>query len=192
MFKTTVVVQGVHFKDFQKNLEQNIQNIKSEIKDLGQEVLTQMKLNISSGIHRDGSTGRLSNAIDMTIDESDQTISVGIGSLEKLNRQVPYWFVVNYGVSFPKGSSYEDAIRNIDSLPRFVPGGGKYAPLGSFNGSAPDGRFAGTGVGRAGWGYGTGGFTFIAKNPVHPINYIEKTSAWLSQTWGDFWNEKIK
>lgn len=192
MFKTTLSVKGVNFKDFQKNIERNISEVKSEIKNLGQEVMNQMKANVSSGIHRDGSTGKLANAIDITVEEDTQSISVGIGSLNKLNSQAPYWFVVNYGVSFPKGSSYADAISRIDSLPKFIPGGGKYAPLGSFNGNAPDGRFAGTGVGRANWGYGTGNFTFVAKNPVHPINYIEKSSAWLSVMWGDFWSKKIK
>lgn len=190
MFKTTISIQGSNLADLQKTIDRDIAEIKSTIKEMGQAVATQMKENVSTGIHRNGSSGKLANAIDMTITEDDDSILVGIGNIDTLNTQVPYWFVVNYGVSFPKGSTYADAIRNIDSLPKFIPGGGKLVSPGSFAGSAPDGRLAGTGVGTTRWG--TGGFTFAAKHPVKPINYIEKSSAWVSQMWGSIWKDKIK
>lgn len=185
MLKTTVTVKGSGL-DIAGFIEKNKQDIKSKLVELGQQVTAQMKININTGIHRNGSTGKLATNIDMTILDQLEYFSVGIGDIEKLNRSVPYWFVVNYGVSYPKGSSYEDAIKNIDSLPKFIPGNGNLAPAGSFAGFAPDGALAGTGVGGSRWGVGTGKFGLIAKNPVHPINYIEKTSAWVSQMWGDF------
>lgn len=185
MLKTTVTIKGAHI-DVKSFIEKSKEEIKDKLIELGHQTTAQMKTNIDTGIHRNGSTGKLAGAIDMTVEETLDTFSVGIGNIEKLNRLAPYWFVVNYGVSYPKGSSYEDAIKNIDSLPKFIPGNGNFAPMGSFGGQAPDGQLAGTGVGTVRWGVGTGKFGMSAKNPINPINYIEKTSAWLSQMWGDF------
>lgn len=185
MLKTTISVKGSGL-DLQSLIEKSKDDIKSKLIELGQQTATIMQANINSGIHRNGSSGKLANAVDVTIEEGLDTFSVGVGNIDKLNRNAPYWFVVNYGRSYPKGSSYEDAIKNIDALPKFIPGNGNLTPAGSFNGFAPDPSLAGTGVGGSRWGVGTGNFGLIAKNPINPINYIEKTSAWLSQMWGDF------
>jgi hypothetical protein len=80
-------------------------------------------------------------------------IDIGIGNIELLMKEAPYWWVLNYGTLYGTGIQYVPGRKATDpTQPKFIPGywqGNRfvYAP------------FSGGGM--------------VPKNPITPINYIE-------------------
>ena len=95
----------------------------------------------------------LQNAIDTETIVSGTNTLIGIGNIERLNKEAPYWWVLNYGTLFGTGTKYIPGRPASDqNTPKFIPGYWSgdifvYAP------------FSGTGM--------------VTKNPITPINYID-------------------
>lgn len=124
----------------------------TEIEKLAKETAVVMKQKITDGIKRPGSTGHLADGINA---EQINKFSWGVGNINILNAQVPYWRHINFG-SLAIGANWQHRV-----------------PRGGFNpgSSAPNG-----GSFRAGrWQVGNDHFSFVPKNPIPAQNYIDRT-----------------
>ena len=61
---------------------------------------------IETSKKREGGTGKLERAIDYEVEKTSNGVVVGIGNIDKLNQEAPYWFVVNYGRRFDTGEEF--------------------------------------------------------------------------------------
>lgn len=107
---------------------------------------------ISELSKRPGSTGRLAGSF---FAEKISAIEYGVGKVSFLNEKAPYWRHVNYG-SLVIGAKWQHML-----------------PFGEFQPGDPIPNPGSFGQGR--WNTKEGSFTFIPKNPIPPMNYIEKT-----------------
>ena len=154
-----VVVRDIQFRFIK---------LKQGIQVLGETARDKMRNIISTEKHRKKeSQGNLESAIN-TYPSADGW-SVGVGDLEELNYLAPYWYLCNYG-----------------GMSAIAARGGTI--YGQFEGSPPQGRYAGTGVGRQYFyqnSFTAEGemFHMKPKNPVWAMNYIEKTTSWLVTIW---------
>lgn len=131
----------------------------AELSVIGDSAHSHMREHIDAHITRPGSTGNLSSSITKDFTAGGGRLFVGIGNIDILNAQAPYWYVLNYG-------------KMITGEP-FIPGGGKWVPRGEFQPGTPEPNPSDFRGGR--WVPGAGGHTFQAKRPIEPINYIEAT-----------------
>ena len=131
-------------------------------------ILSYMQNTINSGRKREGGTGKLAKSMDIWRDPNTVgQIHWGIGSINKLNNEVPYWYVINYGKTIG-GQAY-------------IPNYGNFVP-GSFRGGDGHPRADLIGKGTEHFDYGTGSKTgMFPKSSIRPINYIEKTRFKLNQ-----------
>lgn len=135
-----------------------IDGLKAKIKELGATTRDKMKETITINKKRPGG-GELEKSI--TVDYMVDGVSWGVGNISKLNSEVPYWKAVNWGSSHIVGKK--------------VPAG-EFAP-GEARPSKPSFR-----AGR--WIKGTGKYSFVSKNPIPPMNYVEKTVFWFKSVLG--------
>ena len=142
-------------------INKNWNKIQTTIIGLGEYILQYLQTYINTRSHRDGKTGNLANAMTLTKDLSPTTVGWGIGKIVDLNRNAPYWRMINYG-----------GLTWVAKTGRGVPG---YFGTGD----APDSAQRGSGVGTQRFHYDKGGSSFMMfpKNPIYPQNYIETT--WL-------------
>lgn len=89
-------------------------------------------------------------------------VRLGIGNIQTLNSEIPYWYFINYGKMFKTGSS----------LPNY----GNKVASGSFDGDKPR-----KGASGQRWQVGQGKYTFKAKKPIEPKHYIEAGSEFLKR-----------
>lgn len=131
---------------------------------LGHKMQSYMRRYINNNRHRTGGTGKLARAINFEDFSSPGRINWGIGNIEALNRQAPYWHVIATGRKWSGG--------------RFRPGGGQYRPVEFTDGFADPSK-RGTGKGKALWGKR---ITAGEKKPsyIRPIPYISVTRIRLS------------
>ena len=104
--------------------------------------------------HSKHPTGRLMSNLDIKITRTANGFSFGIGDIKKLNRDTPYWYVLNYGKT-TSGKTFVP--------PSFV---------GSFEGDRPV-------AGKQGQQYVEEGNYYIQPKKFTPVNYIEATIAYL-------------
>lgn len=133
--------------------------------------------------HRRGSTGNLAQSISDSVEVDKDGIFVGIGDVQKMFAMAPYWYVVNYGSKWP-GSL--DAVRAGVRGTKFIPP----PNLGFFS----DGKVSAgkAGKGQAQWGHtGIQGNDLLVPKTFRPINYIEKTQAWLNINYKKFWLDRL-
>ncbi len=117
---------------------------------------------------RGATSGKLANAIKIWRDPNTEAqIHWGIGDINKLQQQVPYWYVVNYGKT-TRGQPY------IPNFGNFVPGfflGGDGRPIADLAGKGKERfgklKYSGSGM--------------FPKTAIRPINFIEKTRFKLNQ-----------
>jgi len=133
----------------------------------GKELHSFMKGYLNAHRHRKGGTGKLAKAITFDADDPAGAVSWGIGNIDVLNKEVPYWYVINYG-------------RKVSGEP-FIPGGGKFVPGFFGNGVAPDPSMRGVGTERFTYTPGKGIDSGMVAGIIRPINYIEMTEAKLNQ-----------
>lgn len=147
-------------------LNRTIDGLMFDIDKIGEECLTQIKENIQSAKARpDGSISNLAGAMNLEMfDEGGW----GVGNIEYLDKQAPYWEFVNYGVS---------------GMGMTIPGRGKMTYKGAFYPGLPQptpGLFE---TGRwTWWRTGVDGqmHTLTAHRGIRrPLNYIGKTWNWL-------------
>ena len=117
---------------------------------LAKETENVIRETIRASVKRPGSTGLLADSFhaEMT------AFGAGVGRISFLNREVPYWRHQNFG-SLAIGANWQHRVPKGE----FRPGEAK----------PTDSEF---GTGR--WVTG-GQYSFVPKNPIPPMNYIEKT-----------------
>lgn len=124
---------------------------------LGKSMHAFIRRYINNNTKRVGSTGKTARAINFKEWSTAGRIEWGIGSIDRLNRLAPHWYVLNYGKKITGG--------------RFRPGGGKYIPIEFTDGFADPSKR----------GRGTGKVTNIASRLkggrlpefIRPMHYIE-------------------
>lgn len=105
---------------------------------------------IQASITRANSTGNLENSFN-----AEKIFrGWGVGNINFLNSQAPYWAHVNFGSSVV-GASHNHRV-----------------PQGAFN---PGNPFPDSGSAGARWEAGAGPYSFIPTQPIAPLNYISKT-----------------
>ena len=82
----------------------------------------------------------------------------GVGDMDQLDENAPYWLAVNYGSDHMVG---------------------KIVPQGAFAPGNPEPDPNNFREGR--WKKGQGKHLFVVKNPIPAMNYIEKTINWLQE-----------
>jgi hypothetical protein len=133
---------------------------------MGAKLHSIMRGYINAHRKRQGGTGRTARAINFEPTTSPGLIHWGIGNLDILYAQAPWWHVLNYGA-------------RIDGRP-FVPGGGKVRPVKFTDGDAKP-NLRGRGIA------GVTGFKRIEStnepipSVIRPMNYIEYTQAKMTQ-----------
>ena len=144
-----------------------------EIALLGDEVLKYMHGFISTHkkrpkIKHTGEIKSLEDAITLDTFPPMAQVGWGIGDISKLKTIAPHWYVTNVG--------------------GMIPGGGKLVPPGSFAPGTPEPNANSFRAGNWEQGMASDGkmFSFRAKRPTEPINYIEN-----SQTFFRFRLQKI-
>ncbi len=149
----------ISFEQIIKKIEVKSQKVETEIMKLGIDTAERMKYIIESNKVRPqaGQPRKLENSIDMEIiQEGTNIIEWGVGNISRMDKEAPYWKAVNYGSSHIVGKKF---------IGSFYPGE-EHPDIGHFR----EGRFFEQGF----------GWLMTPKNPIPPMNYIEKTIHWLS------------
>ncbi len=107
-----------------------------------------IKEKITERIERDGSTGNLANSFTTV----KITGGWGVGDIDFLNKQAPYWYWQNFGIA--------QSGRKIPPESKGAFGSGKPRPTAGAGGSR--------------WGT-TGNFFINPKKPIEAKNYIQAT-----------------
>jgi hypothetical protein len=142
------------------------EQLKEDIRLLGKSTAEDMKNIINAERKRPGSgSHRLENAIEsittlgvyhtglLGLGGDVFTYEVGIGEIVKLNKEAPYWEVLNDG--------------------GYIPNNGNFVPLGSF---APGEPRPSPGHFREGqWLVGDGKYTFRPKRAIEGIDYVGRS-----------------
>lgn len=154
------------FDQMEKSFKEYNDNLKKKILELGKEAEEEILKNIVEKKKRPqtGEPTDLENNIKLEI-KSDG-VSWGIGKIADLNLRVPFWRALNWGSShmvgkhLPPGTFQPGVSMPVDRMA---------------GGNNPDGRW------KEGMYGSVGGerYSPIVKNPIQPINYIEKTVFWL-------------
>jgi hypothetical protein len=147
-----VIFKEIGTKNFYKKLE-SLRHI--DLTDCGEIVRKQMVNTIEanrtseekkpSERYRGQYTKHLRDVIKIVVDEN----GVGIGDVEELNRETPYWYKINYGGKAPGPTHGWFS----DGPPLTTTGGGHALTVGKGPSVVPD----------------------VA---ISPMNYIEKTGTW--------------
>lgn len=145
------------FKDLLKFNQAHEKDLKDQIFDLGDQTASKMKDVIKQNKVRPqvGEPTSLEENIDV---EHSKDGGWGVGDIDRLNEKAEYWRAVNFGSSHMVG---------------------KLVPKGQFEPGDPEPNAGSSRQGR--WKKGQGKFMFRVKNPIPPINYIEKTLTFVKQ-----------
>lgn len=154
---------GMTPEKFDQEIKMKFITIKNGLEALGKATRDQMRFYLTDSITRDGSTGNLGKSINYYVEDFGEVFSVGVGSIPELNRQAPYWYIINYG-----------GYTTISARGLTI--------YGSFNGNQPDSALKGTGVGTQRFRE-DGKFPMTPEFPIAAKNYIEKTTNWVSTVW---------
>jgi hypothetical protein len=148
------------FGEIIKEIQMQEHRVVSAVKDLGRDTANKMRIIIKQNKKRPqaGEPTSLENSIDVeSIFGGKNIIGWGVGNIERMNREAPYWASFNWGSSHMVG---------------------KKVPVGGFH---PGFEQPMEGAGwHSRWKKGEGEYSFTVKRPIQPTNYIEKTVHWLS------------
>ena len=133
------------------------------VAELGQHILSYLQTYINANSHREGKTGNLANAMKLDLIAGEGMVGWGIGKIEDLNKNVPYWYLINFG--------------GLTTIAREGRGVGGYFGTGD----APDSKYRGTGVGSQRFTQARDYFIMKPKSPIKGMNYIESTRMRLDQ-----------
>ena len=126
---------------------------------LGKATARYMRVYIKAKAHRKPTTGRLEKAIRFKSINTEGKIHWGVGNTANIQKNTPYWYVVNFG----KMITGED----------YVPYHGKTI-RGSFNGGRPDSGKSKEPFKR------DGKYLMTPNKAIRPMGYIEATRKWLA------------
>lgn len=162
--KIEITRLGVLPEKFQQNIEFQFISVRDGLKVIADETQKHMQNVIKQKTYRDGSTGNLSNSIQVEPIDGTTVFGYGVGNVSYMGRVAPYWYLMNYG-----GFS-TIAARGL-SL---------YGYYGA--GDKPDASLRGTRTSPGGQAFTVqpGGFRMTPTAPVAPKNYIEDTANWAS------------
>jgi hypothetical protein len=135
------------------------------IRILGHQTADKMIEGVQQGKKRpDKGTHFLEDAITAETINTTAGIEVGVGKIEKLKAEAPYYEVIDKG--------------------GFTPNRGNLVPVGAF---APGNPKPNAGSFREGnWQVGAGKFTFRPKKAIEGIHYIDRAITWLEKALDDF------
>ncbi len=161
------------FDSLIKDIKADNEDIKKQISLLGSQTQDKMKdfINGNKVRPQNGEAIQLENSITLEIFDKD---GWGIGDIDYLNTLAPYWAAINWGSSHMVG-------RRVPSG-YFSPGIPNPTVDAFRDGRWVENEFLGGGMVGGNTGFpGTGGahWSFIVKNPIMPMNYIENTVFWL-------------
>jgi hypothetical protein len=175
--------QGFSIANFKKLVEKKQKDIEVELQTIAEKATDKMRSYVKT--KRSGSTGKLKDALTVEVIKSKGQIFFGIGNINRLNQNAPYWFVANYG-RVSRGGNKGAAQGQVGRL--FVPFNGK-ARFGFFG----TGAKARQGVNNQRFHFKETGdkkaFFMTPTKPVRPINYIQKTKTWLNSYWKTYINK---
>ncbi len=148
MARITVKIEGLgkNFAKTQAEIIQRLSNIQLEA--IARKTEEVIKAKITERIERDGSTGNLANSFTTV----KITGGWGVGDIDFLNKQAPYWYWQNFGIA---------------QSGRKIPPGSK----GAFKSGNPRPT---AGAGGSRWG-SNGQFFINPKKPIEAKNYIQAT-----------------
>lgn len=137
--------------------------------EIGQKLHKYIQSYVNSHRKREGGTGNLAKSINFESKAGAGMgmISWGIGNINLLNTNAPYWYVVNYG-------------KTVGGAP-YIPNHGNFVP-GYFRGGDGRPRAEMTGKGKESFVYEpNSGKGMFPKTPIRPMNYIQATRAKLTR-----------
>lgn len=174
MIKRIKVTPKLDVKEWvESELNKNWFQFQFEAAELGEEVLKYIHSFIAThkkrpAVKHVGKIKSLEEAIKLDKFPAVAQVGWGIGDISKLKNIAPHWYAINVG--------------------GMIPGKGKLVPPGSFAPGDPvpsQGSFR-QGNWQVGRSVGDKTFSFKAKRPIEPMNYIEN-----SQTFFKFRLQKI-
>jgi hypothetical protein len=112
----------------------------------------------------DKGTNKLEDAITAETLNTTGGVEVGIGNINKLKAEAPYYEVINSG--------------------GFVPNRGNLVPVGGFAPGESKPNAANFREGQ--WNVGGGNSTFKPKKPIEGIHYVDRTIEWLDKALKEF------
>ena len=124
--------------------------------NVGARVFRYMRLYINQYRKRKG-TGNLAKSVTFEKEVGMARFWFGIGDINVLNANAPYWYVLNYGKKFTGGA--------------FIPGGGKWRPV-RFNGTPAKGGTMGNQRATAFVPIGGGNVPRV----IRPLRYIDAST----------------
>lgn len=145
--------------DIPIQVRKTVDNIQGLMFSLANKTRAMMVDIITSRKKRMGSANRLEDAIQVENDPNNKT--VGIGNLQLLETQAPYWYLINYGGMVAPKAQVVGGWFQYDSWTVPVP------------------AQAGTGAGRGKFIQQRNTHLMIVRNPIAGINYIQKANAFL-------------
>lgn len=115
-----VTISGFNAKDVRIESEIIKLLASEEIEKIAKLTEQVIRFNIQTSIERSGSTGNL--ALAFVAEPIPGVIGWGVGNIEFLNRTVPYWYWINYGVAqtgrrIPPGTDFDPAIKGHFDAP---------------------------------------------------------------------------
>jgi hypothetical protein len=159
------------FDNFIKDLDATDESIKKQLDDIGYETAEKMIEIIDDNKVRPQADDP--KTLEANINTETFEDGFGVGDIQALNENAPYWPAINWGSSHMVGKRVPNGY--------FSPGQPNPTPdafrQGRWNTGQDQGGMAGGNTGFA--GSGKGHWSFIVNQPIPPMNYIEKTADWL-------------
>ena len=158
---------GDSFKEIQVSINQHETDIREQVSEAGDETAQKMKEIIDSSKVRPqaGEPTELEDAIDV---EHFSDGGWGVGNIQKLDEKAKYWRAVNFGSAHMVG---------------------KLVPRGQFEPGEPEPNPENSRQGR--WKAGQGNHMFLVKNPIPPMNFIEKTINFVKEKFNSIKSKNI-
>lgn len=150
--RVTIKVAGAK-KGFVTNTASFIKILSDKhLSAISQEAARTMREKIKDGIQRADSTGTLESNIQA---EKVSEGRYGVGNIPRLNQVAPYWNHVDKG-SVVVGAAHSHRVPTGFFMP------GNPAPIAGGSGDR--------------WNVGgRGGYSFVPRNPIRPMNYVAQT-----------------
>lgn len=168
MFKITFKKQ-VGFGQAIRALERTKGTLKQEFMALGEqaEKVMQAKIQEKKVRPQAGEPTSLENAIKVEYFDFGEDFGWGVGNIEVLNKEAPYWGAVNYGSAHMVGKRLPKGI--------FEPGMAK-----------PNSESQRAGRWKKGMSKDGGSYSPIVTKPIPAMKYIERTIVWVGRQFKKF------
>jgi hypothetical protein len=153
-----VTQKGTPLKQVIVNMQQSIELTKEQVRALGIETQEKFRQLIKASKKRPGG-GNLESKIQ--VEYFVDGVSWGVGNIDLLDKEAPYWKAINWGSSHAVGK---------------VVGGGIFEP----GNPKPDGASFRQGRFIKGASDSDGNqYAFTVKKPIKAINFLERTVFWF-------------